>query len=111
MESRKINEIYLIIIPTKVAKVDVVADLKKRCHYIVSDQSGVQKGLPIYKPAKIVKGHNKHSIVVVYITDNVPKDVCDNIKDFNIIHPIVKELSFRYNLDVQTLYYDENESK
>lgn len=77
-EMRKIKEIILASTMTQTSNKLTVDDAKlvvkdkfgyKKFgfHFMVMQDGSVINGLPLYKPGLFCKGHNKHSIGIVYV--------------------------------------------
>lgn len=110
-EMRKINEIILASTMTKSINKLSIDDAKlvvkdkfgyKKFgfHFMVMQDGSVKNGLPLYKPGLFCKGHNKHSIGIIYVggIDNEGQiaDTRNDIQKFSLVR-LIKNLREQYS--------------
>ena len=69
-------------------------------HFIVMQDGVVKNGLPLYKPGLFCKGHNKHSIGIIYVGGRDSHgNLCDTRTEPQkfALSQLVSKLCFLYN--------------
>lgn len=77
------------------------AKLRNDYHFVITSDGKLIKGRPLFKPATVAPGRNRHSIIIAfdYAADN-SEDILKDSPNFTVLMKLLNNLKFQYRCPV-----------